>query len=1167
MLEARSLTKYYNHTAAIRNVSFSVLPGEILGYLGPNGAGKSTTVKILTGLIEPSEGQIFYQGRSVHDDFTAFQRRIGYVPEEAHLYPHLSGREYLQLAGRLRGIPRRVLEPKMDEFLRLFSLWNDRHAPLSSYSKGMRQKILLSAALLHNPDILILDEPFSGLDTTSALMLRSLLRALAKQGKIILFSSHVLEVVEKVCSKVLILRKGEVVAYDSIERLQELMSQPSLEGVFAQLVEAEDGDALAGQIINAMGGSDPGPPQLPVEIGLRLYRKLAGAFPQEFQNVYGDELLQVTEAAIEPIWRRHGVLGLARLLLDIAIRVPMEYLAEFRQDLRYGLRALIASPGFTAVALISLSLGICIATCAFSEMNGMALRTLPGVQKPGELVALQSPTSYPLYRRFREQADLFKSTMAYAAPVPFGVALGNSTERIWGHLVSASYFSTLGVQPAIGTFFSAGQERSGQAPLIVVSHRFWRDRLGADQLIIGKIVRINGQPSTVIGVAPVDFLGASPLLFPADIWMPAPAGRGIAPELADNALERRDATMFFVVGRLKAGIPFPRAEAELDAVAQQFERDRVDADSRREHRRISLVEGGKLFPLRKQDLPFFTSFFTIVAALVTLIACSNVVNMMFARAARRRREIAVRLAMGASRGRLIRQLLTESMLLALAAGVIGFLASLWLMTLASQVQMPFPMPVAYDLRPDARVLALTFFLTLCTGLLFGLAPALQATRADLTSALKEGGNLFFGSQRQFSLRNLLIVWQVAGSLTLLVILGLLSLGIQTTLGIQAAINPKNLYSVALDPVRDGYSGAQAAIFLNRLLDRVKALPSVKAATLTETVPVSIPGAWMKVSSAGDGERMTVGAIRHVIGSGYFETTGIPVLSGRSFRKQDEAESSTTAIISEALASQLWQGKEPVGRSIDIGNGEVAAATGMWPASYDYRRTIAGSGLQRFEVIGVAANVSEGVAVGKPRPAIYFPLRPSSYSHPSLQGTTLMVRTIPGVDALSVVRREISAIDERIMPVNAHSMEDQIGRFMAPLRMAAWTYALIGAFGLILAGVGLAGVTAYSVAQRTREIGIRIALGARSRAVLSLVMKEGFVLIMAGMAVGMCGAWAGARMLSFMNSSVGTVTSTSTSDPIVLIGAPFLLALLALIACYVPARRSMRIDPAVALRQE
>jgi macrolide transport system ATP-binding/permease protein len=1166
MLEARSLTKYYDHTPAVREVSFTIAPGEILGYLGSNGAGKSTTVKMLTGLIEPSEGQILYQGRSVREDYTAFQRRIGYVPEEAHLYPHLSGREYLQLVGRLRGIERRELEHKMDEFLRLFSLWNDRHDPLSSYSKGMRQKILLSAALLHNPDVLILDEPFSGLDVTSALVLRRLLRGLAEQGKMILYSSHVLEVVEKVCSKVLILRKGEVVAYDSVDRLRELMSQPSLEGVFAQLTEVEDGEALAEQILGVMNSGEALSPQRPVEIGLRVYRTLAGAFPHEFQNVYRDELLQVTETAIEPIWRCHGLLGLARLLLDMAIRVPAEYMAEFRQDVRYGLRALSASPGFTAVALVSLSLGICIATCAFSQMNGMALRSLPAVQSPSELVALQSPTSYPNYKRFREQGDLFSSSMAYAAPVPFAVSLGGNTERTWGHLVTSSYFSTLGVRPALGSFFHPSQDVQGHAPIIVVSHRFWRDRLGGDPSVIGKTLRINGRPTTVIGVAPDEFLGASPLLFAADLWMPVSVGGGIAPELSDNALERQDVPMFFVVGRVRAGVTIPRAEAELDAVAQQFDRDRIDVDSTRKGRRVLLVEGGKLLPLRKQDLPFFTSFLAIMAAMITLIACANVANMMLARAAGRRREIAVRLALGASRARLIRQLLTESMMLAIAAGVAGFLASTWLMTLGSQVRMPFPMPVAFDFRPDGGVLLLTIAVSLCTGLVFGLAPALQATRTDLGSALKEGGNLFFRAHRRFRLRNVLMVSQVAGSLTLLVVLGLLSLGIQTTLGIQAGFDPRKLYLISVDPIRDGYSGERAAVYFDKLLERVKALPSITAATLTETAPVSMPGSAVTVSTPTGPRRTTIRAMKHVTGKDYFDTTGIPILFGRGFRKQDEAEQSAAVVVSEALARQLWEGGESVGRRIEIGNGEIGAPK-VLPGSFDYRPTVPGGGLQSFEVIGVAADVAEGLVVGKPRPALYFPLRPSSYRHPSLQGVTLMVRAKPGVDALAAVRREMSLIDEGITPFNARSMNEQINQFMAPLQMAAWTYGLIGVFGLVLASVGLAGVTAYSVAQRSREIGIRMALGAKSQDVLSLVMKEGFVLVGAGTSIGMMSAWAGARMLSAMNSSVGRVSSTSTSDPTVLIGAPLVLAVLALIACYVPARKSMRIDPAVTLRQE
>ncbi len=1179
MLEARSLTKYFNHTAAVRGVSFTVRPGEILGYLGPNGAGKSTTIKMLTGMIEPSEGAIYFRGRSVREDLTAFQRRLGYVPEEAHVYPHLSGREYLQLVGRLRGMPRRTAEPKMDEFLRLFSLWDDRHAPLASYSKGMRQKILLASALLHNPEVLILDEPFSGLDVSSALMLRSLLRALAKEQKIILYSSHVLEVVEKVCSQVLILRQGEVAAYDSIDRLRELMSQPSLEGVFAQLTRAEDGDALAGRILDVMtsgGGAVPGgapqnrpaqpAPRPPVALSLRLIRTLAGAFPHEFRNVYGDELLQATEESLDGIWRRGGWGGLARLFLDFAIRVPAEHLAELKQDLRSGWRGLASSRGFTAVALLSLSLGICIATCAFSEMNGMALRSVPGVGDPGQLVALQSPVSYPDYREFRKQSGLFSATLAYAAPVPFAVTLGGGTARAWGHLVSASYFSTLGVHPQLGGFFRPAEAAKDEAPIVVLSDRFWRNRLGANPAVIGRALSINGRPASVIGVAPPEFLGASPLLYPADLWMPATVSPGSAPELAGNALERRDAAMFFIAGRLRPGVTVPSAEAELDAIARRLNGDTVRTGAERKQRRVVLVEGGKLFPLRKQDVPFFTSFLSIMAGLVMLIACANVANMMLARAAGRRREIAVRLALGASRARLIRQLLTESTVLACAAGVIGYLASSWLMTLSSRMRMPFPMPVAFDFRPDTHVLLLAIALSLFTGIASGLAPALQATNTDLAPALKEGAHLFFRTHRRFSLRNILIVSQVACSLTLLVVLGLLSIGIQTTLGIQAGFRPRDLSLISLDPVRDGMPPARAQAFFMTLLDRVNALPSIASAALTETVPVSMPGAAVTVSTPAGKYAISLEAIKHVVGSNYFETAGIPILLGRGFRRQDEAEGATAVIVNEALARELWGAHVSVDRPVEIGNGEGWGPK-ILPGAFDHRPTVEGNGLRRFSVVGVAGAVTEGLAIGRPQPALYFPLQPYQYGHPSLEGITLMVRSAPGARPLPAVRREIAAIDEKVVPFDARTMESQIARFMAPLRVAAWTYALIGVFGLLLASVGLAGVTACSVAQRRREIGIRIAVGARNRDVVRLVMKEGLALFAAGAAFGMLGAWAAARLLASMNSSVGTVTSTGTSDPTVLVGAPLLLGSLVLVASYLPARKAMAVDPVTALRQE
>ena len=879
-----------------------------------------------------------------------------------------------------------------------------------------------------------------------------------------------------------------------------------------------------------------------------VYRSIVRAFPDDFQSTYGEDLLQVTEETVKSI----GPLGYVRLLLDLAIRIPIEHAAELWQDARYGLRALIGSPGFTSVALISLSLGMCIATCAFSEMNGMVWRHLPQVLKPEELVALQTPSSYPSYRRYRQQTELFSDTMAYVAPVPFGVTLAGRTDRIWGQLVTPSYFSMLGVQPSMGRFFEDEQA-------VVVSYRFWQDH----RLTIGETLRVNGESLTVLGVGPKDFYGASPLLFGADLWVPISVGERIAPELAGGALERHNFAIFTVAGRLKPGVSMERAEAALDTVARTIERDEGNPDRDKGGRRVQLLEGGKLLPLRKQDQPFFTFFLAVMAGLVMAIACANVANMMLARAAQRRKETAVRLAMGASRGRLVRQLLTESMLVAVGAGTLGFLASMWLMRLMSQVRMPVPMPVAYDFHPDGRVLMLTLLLTLATGLAFGLAPALQATRSDLTPALKEGGatllNGLLNRRRGISLRNVLMVSQVAGSLTLLVILGVLSLGIQTTMGVATGFDPSNLSLISFDPVRDGYSSEQAASFFDRLLERVKRLPAVTAACISESVPVAMPGAGVTFTAPGATGLAVHHAIKHIVGDDYFSTVGTPILLGRAFHK----EQSPAIVVSEALVNEFWRGQDPLGRRIEIASSGPGASKGLLPGIMDYRVPTR----QVFTVVGVARDVTEGIVVQKPRPAIYFPLRAADYATPSLEGVTLIVRGVPGVDMTGAVEREVAAVDARITPYNTRSMETHIAQFMAPLRMAAWTYGLIGVFGLALAAVGLAGVTAYSVTQRSHEIGIRMALGARGKDVLGLVMREGLALVTVGTVLGACGAWAGLRMLSAISAQVGQVNSVSMSDPVVIFGSPALLAALALVACYAPARKSTRIDPAVTLRRE
>ena len=680
---------------------------------------------------------------------------------------------------------------------------------------------------------------------------------------------------------------------------------------------------------------------------------------------------------------------------------------------------------------------------------------------------------------------------------------------------------------------------------------------------------MNGRSCTVVGIGPKDFLGASPALYVADVWIPVTVGSQLAPELENDALNRNDLALFHMVGRLKPGINSERAESELDAVAKQLERDNGMPSNLEKGRRVTLSEGGKLLPLRKQDLPFFTSFFVIMAGLVMLIACANVANMMLARSTKRRREIAVRLALGAGRGRILRLLATESMLIAAGAGALGFAMSIWLMDLSSHLRMPFPIPVSYDLRPDWRVLLLTLTITAVAGFGFGLIPAIRVTKENLLPALKDGGTVVLPRFQRLTMRDVLMVAQVAGSLTLLVILGLLSLGIRTTLGIQAGFNPEGLYLVSLDPVRDDYSGDHSAAFLHKVLERAKTIPAVSSATLTETIPVSlgITGLRFSEPTSGEGNSQELhDALKYTVGKDYFDTTGIPIMQGRGFRAGDDNNNSTAVIVSQELVREFWDGQNPLGRRIQIENAE-AFAPKILPGSIDYRPAVPKGSPRTYQVIGVAGDVANDLVINKKHPAIYFPLRNADVSSPSLQGITLLVRATPGSNILELLRREISVLDANATPFDARSMNQHIADFIAPLRSAAWTYGIIGIFGIVLASVGLAGMTAYSVVQRRREIGIRMALGARKADVVITVMKQGMLLIAIGTTLGLGCAWAGSRMLSAMNSSVGQVTATNTSDPMVLFGAPLLLGSVALLACYLPARKSSRVDPLLALREE
>ena len=892
----------------------------------------------------------------------------------------------------------------------------------------------------------------------------------------------------------------------------------------------------------------------------RLYRNLVRFFPHRFRCAFEREMLQATDEAATWI-ERQSLWGLVVLFADLAMQLAVAYLRECMWDLRYEVRLLIRRPVFTFVAVASMSLAICAGSSFFSELNGTILRDVPGVRKADELVTLQQPISYPAYRLIRDHKDLFSSTAAYVAPVPFGVGFDGHTERIWGHIVTSDYFSTLGVTAELGRVLDARDEVRQGTPPIVVSDRFWKITLGSDPNVIGRPIHINGKLCTIVGVAPDGFQGASPMMFVADLWMPVSAGGALAPELADNALERPQLTMFHLLGRRRQGVGPLQIETALDTIQRQMLRDSGHPVTENGHL-LWVASGGKLIPIREKELGLFAFLPMVVIALLLLIACSNVVNMLVARALDRRREVAVQLAMGAGRARLIRQLIIEGMLIACGAGALGFALTCWLMHLLSQLRLPHAMPVRFNVEVDWRVLVFTIGLTALTGLAIGLLPAIQATSPELVPALKEGANLQLRKRRGFSVRNLLVVSQMAGSLTLLLVTGYIVFGMKGMMSGTTGFDAGNTQLISVDPIRDGYSPSQAEAFYPKILDRVKALPGVVAATWTEAIPMR-PSGEMTFTTEIEGSKRVDQATKYLVGSDYFPTMGIRILRGRGFEKDDEKESARSIVVSEALAQTIWKNDDPVGRRLSLDNQNDVSFGLMGGSTFDYVRSSPG---QSYVVVGVAADVLE-TPVAQPGPAVYLPMTESDYANPPFQGITLATRTTSGLDAASIVRAQVAALDANLTTFNAQTMDDWVEQVMFIVKIGLWSYALMGAFGLVLASVGLAGVTAYSVSSRVHEIGIRLALGARYSDILRMIMAEGTTLIVTGSCIGIALAVLVMRVMAASMDPVAQSIQHSQADLRVAAGALGLLVMVGLCACYLPARRSGRVTPAVALRQE
>ncbi|HYL34655.1 MAG TPA: ABC transporter permease [Bryobacteraceae bacterium] len=829
---------------------------------------------------------------------------------------------------------------------------------------------------------------------------------------------------------------------------------------------------------------------------------------------------------------------------------------DIRKDVVYAVRALLKSPGFALVGIFSLGMGIGVPTVVFSEVNAIIFRDMPGAIDAGRLALVEAPVSYPYFERYREQGDMFAGAAAFQQSVPFSVALEGAKdakkERIFGHIVSPEYFPVLGTVAARGRLFSPEIDKPGSPAEVVVSDRFWRNRLKADPNAVGRTIRINGRTATIVGIGPPDFLGVMPFLT-ADLFVPATAPPALAPELSDDVLHRRDRRVFRVVLRLKPGVTLQSAESALDSLTHHLDQETLDPDRDRKGRRVHLFPGGSVFPLPREAMPILYGFYGTLLGLILTIACMNLTNMMLARAASRRREVAIRLAVGASRFRLVRQLLTESVLLATCGGIAGLLLTLWLSHAAASLRLPVDIPYQIDISPDWRVLFFTLAVSVITGLLFGLAPALETVKTNLVTSLKEGGVVELRGYRRFGLRNLLMVWQVAASLMVLMISGFIILGIQKTSAVSKGVDVQHLYVFSMDPVRDGYSSEQASSLFEKLGERLGGVSAVRNVALADRVPFA-PGQSIldfKVNAlSGDDsspQQMLERISTQAVGAGYFTALGVAVRSGREFTEQDERDSSTNravlrAILNEPAVRALFGHVSPLGQRISGAD-------------------------QSYEVVGVVPELRGGFSMNGESPVIYIPIARGAFAHPPVGGITVLIRALAGPDAVDGVRREIAAIDPNLSVFGMQPLQRQLDQMDAYLRVGASLYASLGLFGLVLSSIGLAGVTAYSVARRRKEIGIRVALGARADQVLRLVLREGGALILVGTVIGFAGAFAISRALSSLTAALGTVFASGTGDPTLLVGAPLLLSAVALLSCYVPARKSTQIDPLAALRQE
>src|SRR5882672_411566 len=890
-----------------------------------------------------------------------------------------------------------------------------------------------------------------------------------------------------------------------------------------------------------------------MNLAWRIYRRLAQAFPHEFKLAYGPEVMQLGEDVVQEIDKRHGAVALIRLIADIAIRLPLEYLREMRGDMRYAMRALRKSPGIALVGIISMGLGIGLTTNVYSSKWALLFRELPAAANAKRLVMPEKPVSYYYVEQFREERSLFAGVAALQTGIPFNITLqgdaNGKPERVFGQLVSADYFSVLGVQAQRGRVLSGTTDRPGDAAVVVVSDRFWRNRLHSSPNAVGQILRLNGQTATIVGITPRNFNGALSEN-PSELFVPITSPASVAPELANDVLHQRNAREFLAMMCLAPGVTIDSAEAGLEAITRRLDEQDPSLAARIDKgRRVTLLPAGTRVVIPRELKPVIAGFFIAIMGLVITLACMNLANMLIARGANRRKELAIRLAVGAGRFRLLRQMMSEGMLLSLLGGVAGFAFAYGLGALNSHFTPPMKVPLESDFSLDWRAAVFAFGLAIVCGVGFSLAPALQATKADLTVALKEGSLLRLPGYRRFGLRNVLMVTQVAASLMLLLLTGFLVMGISKASSIQTKFDPSTMYLLSIDPVRDGYAPEKAQALFQKVYERLRTADAVRSMAFAAQEPFATEDddAAHQLTAEGSGEssRVQQSMIEETVGAGYFAALSEPMLAGREFEERDQwrqrdGAKALPVVLNETAERRLF------------GNGN-----GIGKRVRDEK--------QSYEVAGVVGDLKNGIGISQS--VIYLPLTERDFARPPAGGMTILVRSGAGGDALNGIRSEIAFVDPKLNIFHVQTLSEYLDRSRSSTRFSIQTYGGIGVFGLVLAAIGLAGITAYSVAQRRKEIAIRTALGASRAQVLRLVLREGAALVCVGTVLGLLGAVAIAKMLSALTSIFVEALRVGTDDLRLLVGAPLLLAAVTMLACYVPARRSARINPLQALREE